>query len=216
MTKSEPFERRLKIIKLLHGKEMRTGELAEYFDVDERTIRTDVDALREGMDVLGTKVKIESRHAGSQKHYFISTVHPIVLALNLSELFALLKLFENASMKDGGEIYKNIFQGIYSQMTDYAESRIAGLLENKYDKTQIINRLEEDAFRHEDYKLVYWMKSGRYIEISYLDKGNELMKEKARLLDNKGDRLKIEGEDGKQRFINYNDIIVDWSAVDYK
>lgn len=101
-------------------------------------------------------------------------------------------------------------------MTDYAESRIAGLLENKYDKTQIINRLEEDAFRHEDYKLVYWMKSGRYIEISYLDKGNELMKEKARLLDNKGDRLKIEGEDGKQRFINYNDIIVDWSAVDYK
>lgn len=216
MTKSEPFERRLKIIKLLHGKEMRTGELAEYFDVDERTIRTDVDALREGMDVLGTKVKIESRHAGSQKHYFISTVHPIVLALNLSELFALLKLFENASMKDGGEIYKNIFQGIYSQMTDYAESRIAGLLENKYDKTQIINRLEEDAFRHEDYKLVYWMKSGRYIEISYLDKGNELMKEKARLLDNKGDRLKIKGEDGKQRFINYNDIIVDWSAVDYK
>jgi hypothetical protein len=28
--------------------------------------------------------------------------------------------------------------------------------------------------------------------------------------------LKIEGEDGKERLINYNDIVIDWSAVEYK
>ena len=128
-----------------------------------------------------------------------------------------LKLLEKASLENGGEVYRNIFQGIYSQMTDYAESRIAGLLENKYDKTEIINMLEEEAFnKHKDYKLVFWQKSGRFIEISYLDKDNKLIKEKVRLLDIEGDKLKIEEEAGKQRRINYNEIIVDWSAVEYK
>jgi hypothetical protein len=212
----EPFERRIEIIKLLHGKKMRTGELAEHFGVDDRTIRADIDSLRIGMDVLGVKIRIESKHEGSQKHYYISTVHPIIMALNLSELFALLKLLENASSKNGGDVYKNIFQGIYSQMTDYAESRIAGLLKNKYDKTEIINTLEEEAFRHKDYKLIFWLKSGRFIEISYLDEDNKPFNEKLKLLDFDGDMLKVAGEDGKQRLIDYNDIVIDWSAVEYK
>ncbi|NLO90346.1 MAG: HTH domain-containing protein [Clostridia bacterium] len=108
----EPFERRIEILKLLQGREMRTGEIAEYFDVDERTIRSDIKALRDGMDILG--IKIESKHQGSQKHYYKSTVHPILLALNLSELYALLKLLENAMLKRKGEIYKHIFQQVYS------------------------------------------------------------------------------------------------------
>ena len=216
MKNYEPFERRIEIIKLLHGKKMRTGELAEHFGVDDRTIRADIDSLRIGMDVLGVKIRIESKHEGSQKHYYISTVHPIIMALNLSELFALLKLLENASSKNGGDVYKNIFQGIYSQMTDYAESRIAGLLKNKYDKTEIINTLEEEAFRHKDYKLIFWLKSGRFIEISYLDEDNKPFNEKLKLLDFDGDMLKVAGEDGKQRLIDYNDIVIDWSEVEYK
>ena len=195
---------------------MRTGELAEHFGVDDRTIRADIDSLRVGMDVLGVKIRIESKHEGSQKHYYISTVHPIIMALNLSELFALLKLLENASSKNGGDVYKNIFQGIYSQMTDYAESRIAGLLKNKYDKTEIINKLEEEAFRHKDYKLIFWLKSGRFIEISYFDEDNKLFNEKLKLLDFDGDMLKVVGEDGKQRLLDYNDIVIDWSEVEYK
>ena len=98
MEKSEPFERRIEIIKLLHGRKMRTGELAEHF-VDDRTIRADIDSLRMGMDVLGVKIKIESKHEGSQKHCYISAVHPIMLALNLSELLALLKLLENSIIR---------------------------------------------------------------------------------------------------------------------
>jgi predicted ArsR family transcriptional regulator len=213
----EPFERRIEIIKLLHGQKMRTGELAEHFGVDDRTIRADIDSLRMGIDILGVKIKIESKHEGSQKHYYISTVHPIMLALNLSELFALLKLLENASSKNGGEVYKSIFQGIYSQMTDYAESRISGLLENKYDKSEIINNLEENAFnKHKDYKLIFWLKSGEFIEISYLDEDNKPFNEKVKLLDFDGDMLKVVGEDGKQRLLDYNDIVIDWSEVEYK
>ncbi|NLC27025.1 MAG: HTH domain-containing protein, partial [Fastidiosipila sp.] len=85
MKKLDKTERKIEILKLLHGKEMRTGEIAEHFSLDERTIRTDINKLREGTQILGTTFKIESKHEGSQKHFYKSTVHPILLGLNLSE-----------------------------------------------------------------------------------------------------------------------------------
>lgn len=215
MKELTPFERRIEIVKLLHGKEVRTGELAEHFGVDDRTIRTDIVCLREGMDILGTKIKIESKHDGSQRHYYKSTVHPIFLSLNLSELFGILKALENKSKEVGGEVYKNIFQKIYSQMTDYAENKISPLLEDEYNKTQIINTLEEEVF-NKDNKLVYWGKSGRYIEVSYTNEENKQVKEEIKLVNMKGNELEIENKDGKKRWIDYTDIIIDWENQEYK
>jgi len=178
----EPFARKVEILKLLQGREMRTSEIAEYFGGDERTIRTDMQALRDGIDIFGIKIKIESKHPGKQKHFYKSTVHPIFLALNLSELFALLKLLENAILQDRGEIYKHIFDQVYSQITDYAEGLIANKLKNKYKKTKNSNLLEEEAIKHKDIMLVYWVKSGRFIEISYRNKDGVLVNEEVSLL----------------------------------
>lgn len=181
MDKLEPFERRIEILKLPHGKEMGTGELAEKFNVDDRTIRGDINALREGMDLFGVKFQIESRHEGNQKHHYKSTVHPIILGLNLSELLVLLKILEEKSKGSAGEVYKNIFQSIYSQISDYAEDIIERKLEGKYEKTEIVNLLEEEAFEiSNDYQLVFWGKSGNFIEITYPDTDNILITEEVR------------------------------------
>lgn len=217
MRKISPLERKLEMIKMLQGKEMRIGEIAEHFGVDDRTIRKDIDELRIGADILGIKVKIESKHKGKQKHYYISTVHPIMLALNSSELYALLKLIEKEMLKNGGEVYRHIFNEIYSQITDYAEALIADKLVNKYDKAMITNLLEEEAFyKHIDYKLVYWEKSGRFIEISYYNEKNMIVNEKVRLIEIINNKLKIQDEQGNTKYINYNDIMIDWTSVDYK
>lgn len=217
MEKLEPFERRIEILKLLHDRKMRIGELAETFNVDDRTIRKDIESLRDGMDLLGIRFQIESKHEGSQKHYYKSTVHPIILGLNLSELLALLKILEERSKGRAGDVYKNIFQSIYSQMTDYAEDIIAPKLEGKYEKTNIINLLEEEAFKQsKDYKLMFWEKSGNFIEITYLDTESSQTTEEVRLIGTKGDQIRIQKKDGNKNWINYNDIMVDWSVVDYK
>jgi len=211
------LERRVEMLKLLQGREMRTGEIAEYFDVDNRTIRTDIQELRDGIDILGVKIKIESKHDGSQKHYYTSNVHPIMLALNSSELFALLKLLEDTMLQSRGEVYKHIFEEVYSQITDYAEALIAGKLKNKYDKAKIKNLLEEEAFeRHNDLKIVYWEKSGRFIEISYRNEEGITVNEKVRLIDIRDNELIIQDKKGKTRPICYNDLVIDWSLVDYK
>jgi len=213
----EPFERRIEILKLLQGREMRTSEIAEYFGVEERTIRSDIQALRDGMDILGVKIKIESKHQGSQKHYYKSTVHPIMLALNLSELYALLKLLENAMLQSRGEVYRHIFEQVYSQITDYAEGLIADKLKNKYEKTEVSNRLEEEAIRHKDIMLVYWEKSGRFIEISYRNKDGVLVNEEVRLIDIRGDNeLIVCDKRGNEYSLDYNDVVIDWATVDYK
>jgi predicted DNA-binding transcriptional regulator YafY len=217
MKKLEPIERRIEILKLLQGREMRTGEIAEYFDVDERTIRSDIQALRDGMDILGVKIRIESKHEGTQKHYYKSTVHPIMLALNLSELYALLKLLENAMLQSRGEVYKHIFEQVYSQITDYAEGLIADKLKNKYAKTEISNLLEEEAFRHKDIKLVYWAKSGRLIEISYRNKDGVPVNEEVRLIDiRENNEIVVRDKQGNEYSVNYNDVVIDWTSVDYK
>lgn len=213
----EPFARKVEILKLLQGREMRTSEIAEYFGVDERTIRTDMQALRDGIDIFGIKIKIESKHPGKQKHFYKSTVHPIFLALNLSELFALLKLLENAILQDRGEIYKHIFDQVYSQITDYAEGLIANKLKNKYKKTKNSNLLEEEAIKHKDIMLVYWVKSGRFIEISYRNKDGVLVNEEVSLIDiRENNEIIVRNKQGNKYSINYNDVVIDWTSVDYK
>ena len=209
-------ERRIEILKLLHGKKMRIGEIAEYFNVDERTIRSDVDELREGLNILGSVFKIESKHEGSQHHFYQSTVHPLVLGLNLSELLMLLKLLEEKSEAAGGEVYQNIFDSIYSQLTDYAEKILKPNLKKSYVRRQVMNVLEEEAFKKSiDYKLVFWNKSGKYIEISYLDENDQLVTADVKLIDVKNNKLKIEERGCQSRWIDYGDIAVDWSKVEY-
>ena len=89
-----PLNRRLNILKMLHGKELRTAEITEAYGVDDRTIRTDLETLRDGLEVMGTTVKIVEQRSGHSNLSYKSTVHPIFLALNLSEVFALLKALE--------------------------------------------------------------------------------------------------------------------------
>lgn len=83
---------------------------------------------------------------------------PIVLALNSSELYAFLKFLEKAMMQTRGEVFKHIFDEVYSQITDYAEALIADKLKYQYDKAKITNLLEEEAFeRHTALKLIFFI-----------------------------------------------------------
>ena len=212
----DKIERQIEILKLLHGKKMRTGEIAEYFGVDDRTIRSDIDELRHGVNILGSVFRIESKHEGSQRHYYRSTVHSLILGLNLSELFMLLKLLEEKSVGAGGEVYQNIFDSIYGQLTDYAGKIVSPNLEKSYTKGNAENILEESAFEQsEAYRLVFWSKSGKFIEISYADENGSIITTDVRLVDLKDNRLKIEERDSQSRWVDFGDILVDWSKVEY-
>jgi len=217
MSNQDAYKRRIEIVKYLQDKNLSTGQLAEYFDVDDRTIRSDVDALRMGYEFLGTILKIESKHEGSQKHFYKSTVHPIFLGMNLSELYMLLTLLEGHANGPGGEVYENILQNIYNQLTDYAESRLAPRLKNKYEKEISANYNEKEAFHASiDYKLMFWAKSGNFIEVSFINENKRVIDKKLRLNGIEKSSLKVMDEDGNEFYVDYGDVMIDWSKVKYK
>ena len=50
----------------------------------------------------------ESKHEGIQKCFYTSSVHPIMLALNSSELYALVKFLEEAIMQNETVLVKKV------------------------------------------------------------------------------------------------------------
>jgi len=210
--------RRLAILKLLQRKPMRTGEVADHFDVDDRTIRTDMDALRNGIDILGVKVKIDSKAQGGQKHSYKSTVHPIFLALNLSEVLALLNLLEDASQgKFSGNVYKRICNAVYAQLTEYARERLQGKLEKIYDGAEVQNLLEEDTLKkwveYEQHAYAYLFKSGKYVPAEITSEDGTIIRD-VQIMDIRGNKVHVRASDGAEYHVGYGDITIPWHRID--
>ena len=161
--------RRLELLKELQGRKMRTPEIAEMFDVDERTIREDLKALKTGMTHLGVRITLDSKSQGGREHSFKSTVHPVFLALNLTEVLALLNLLEDASDRElTGTIYNRLYRAVYFQLTQYAKDRLKGKLAKEYETDSMTNLLEEYAVETSwQHHLQYLIKSGRNVPVEF-------------------------------------------------
>lgn len=162
----KPLIREIEILKLLHGKKMTTAEIAEYFKpgCDQsfiRTIQRDLVALRDGINVFGTTIRIEETTEGHSLKSYQSTVHPVFLALNLTELTALLKLLEEHA---DDRVYGGILDSIYNQLTDYAEGRVTPFLGRRHVRgTATVNRLDQEYV----HTIHYLLKSQTEVDITY-------------------------------------------------
>lgn len=121
-----PILRQIEIVKYLHERHT-TREIAERFCVSDEIIRKDLRALREGIKIMGAKLQIKEEQEGQERvKYYSSTAHPILLILNLTEIYALTELLSRASANDSDEIYRSINERIQSQLTPYAKDKIRG------------------------------------------------------------------------------------------
>lgn len=115
-----PFERQLEIAKYLHTPKT-LAEIREHFYIDERTVRSDLQQLEEGIEVLGSTIKIEKEKKGRLISYK-TTVHPVFLPLNLTEVYAMTVYLDKVIDKrdPNAKIIRNISQRIKMQLSDYA------------------------------------------------------------------------------------------------
>ena len=157
-----PFERQLEIAKFLH--EPHTNdEIMQQFNIgDARTLRDDLEALRDGIEVMGTYIQICEEKKGRKK-YYRSTLHPIFLPLNLTEAYALTvympRVMERAN--PNAYIICDIGWRIKAQLSDYALKRLfpdeSELLDTP-EELRYIN--DEDLAQSRGGILMYLMKSG--------------------------------------------------------
>lgn len=221
--RDKPLERQIEILKILQGKSMKTADIERHFRdedserVDPRMTQRDLEALRDGIEILGTTVKIEEVTTGHSLKSYNSTMHPIFLALNLTEVSALVLLLERAAMDPGPEeaaTYQRLFDLVYSQLTDYAKDKLKPYLKREHEEIPLENRLDEAGFKN---NILYLLKSGRVVDLTYTTKSGKRIARKCRILDYDNGQVTFQNLDKNVKVSRERkDISIDWSQIDYK
>ncbi|MBR3117625.1 MAG: hypothetical protein IKF29_00145 [Oceanobacillus sp.] len=126
-----PIETNIRLLKYLQGGEFpseemnhRREEIADDFSVSKNTIDDYMRKLQyEGVNILGSNVKIEEIRRGINN--YDSTIHPVFLALNLSEVYMLTVLLKQKCGSDVNELVADI----YRQLSPYAKDKIDSFAE---------------------------------------------------------------------------------------
>lgn len=121
----ETIERQLEIVKYLQNNPKKMEEIAQVFGVRRQTIGDDLKALEEGIEVLGSTISIEKERQGTS-YLYSTTVHPVFLPLNLTEVYAMTVYLDNTINQNdpNAQIIRNISARIKSQLSDYAKAKL--------------------------------------------------------------------------------------------
>ncbi|GAW30660.1 hypothetical protein [Carboxydocella sp. JDF658] len=166
----EKSERMVALLKYLQEKPRTRKEIAEHFHITERALRDNLQELQSGFTFLGYTMKIK---VDPRTNTYDSTIHPVFLPLNLSEVYALtvgLKLMGRDSVF--GDIFYYIADSIFQQLSSYARQRIAGKANEVgisfNEIPALVYRAEDEIIASgRDQLLAYFLKSGAPCKIEY-------------------------------------------------
>ncbi|CAA7603211.1 Winged helix-turn-helix DNA-binding domain protein [Acididesulfobacillus acetoxydans] len=134
--------RLLEILKYLHSGSKTREEIAAKFDISERLLSEDLKTLRKGFEFMGTKIQI-SGELKRKVNTYESPIHPVFLALNSAEIYALtlgLKLLtENTIFQ---QTLGRVSDLIYLQLSDFARE----LIDSQPEAKEIEFKGEERKF----------------------------------------------------------------------
>lgn len=171
----EKTERMIEILKYLHEGPKTREEISEHFGISDRALSDNLNELQSGdYSFLGYSMKINLKRG---ENTYDSTIHPVFLPLNLSEVYALtvgLKLTGRETVfKD---IYDYIADCIYDQLSSYGKRRISEKAKeigvHFTDVHRKAYRFEEDILnsklgKKRQQMFSYYLKSGEPCEIEY-------------------------------------------------
>lgn len=110
-----------------------------------------------GIDIFGSKIKAELRHG---KNTYDHTVHPVFLALNLTEVHFLTALLPELVKKN--KSYEKIALGIagdvYRQLSDYAKEKMDHFIP-KETRNEQLKGIQASGYRKEKDDLPFFRKS---------------------------------------------------------
>lgn len=121
-----PYERLVDLLKTPNGG-MTRNELMEYYSISKKPLQDDIDKLVKGTKILGQNVKIRDIKREHKKITYESSIHPIFLPLNLTEVYYLtvgLKMLSNEQKTIMSKTFDNLANRVYCQLSDYARNKI--------------------------------------------------------------------------------------------
>ena len=123
--------RRIELIKYLQEPHSR-DEIQDELIISERTLNSDFAALENGIEVLGTILKVNFKKYDRDGRYVVdnynyhSSCNPLFLPLNMTELFLLTNVIPERIKDNEGlkESYNAILKKIEPQLTAYAKRQM--------------------------------------------------------------------------------------------
>mgnify|MGYP007069931919 CR=1 FL=1 len=180
------LEDKVKLTKYLHKKH-NLQEIEEFLHVDTRTRQRYIREIKEDNTVSFLNVKYPlyiKKSAGRivgdsdgsdneipfESEEYKSTVHPVFLPLNMTEVYALTTHLMKISSVEDKEMYREIAEKIYSQLSDYAIDRLGN---NPYhlEKRETVEFISENEMYERDHisKLLTALKAGCRVKITFQD-----------------------------------------------
>lgn len=205
----DPLERRLEMVKYMY-KPRTFQEIQDHFHISPTTRQIDLNSLENGLKVFGVPVRICKKKQGTE-YFYESTLHPVFLPLNLSEVAFMTKGLKEITV---GTPYSymvdRIIKIIKMQLSDYAFDR---LFEGE-DRPDINNAFwdEREMIEIPEGERVFILKGGQF-SFSYHNteySGHITTMPKDNLVD-------IEVEGGPPlNDINLEDIKIIYDSIEYR
>lgn len=166
-------------------------DIAEQFGFSKNTLDIYINELKKGATILGSSVQIKLRNRSNN---YDSTIHPVFLPLNLSEIYFLTAVLPSL-LKDKAYVdtAEGIANAVHSQLSVYAKKIIDPILKKK-GLEYLINDYGL-AYKAEGYDFIYYEKSG---EKCIVEHGGETLsghfshKEYGLFIDDEGNEHKLD------------------------
>jgi len=168
-------EMKIKLLKFLQQPCGNRENIAEHFNMSTNAINIHMSELQDGINILGSNVKISPKRGTNE---YDSTIHPVFLALNLSEVFTLTIVLKSVTSKGVfADIANDIADDVYRQLTEYGKSVIdkraneagvqfgdsKGVYRQEIDEKSSIEEILNQKNRHR----AYLLKSGSPCKVFY-------------------------------------------------
>jgi DNA-binding PadR family transcriptional regulator len=179
LSQDSQIERRIKLIKLLHSFNGTNAELCEELGLrEESTLESDKKALRNGLNLLGWKIKLNLKNRknryGQTPSLEDSRFHPLFFCLNTTEIYVLLKALEGSDHLVAADRLRNL---IYTQLSDAGLEALSEFkpelrdIESPHDEEPLV-ALEQKDLYSKDALSLYFLKYSVEVELT----GGRLLK----------------------------------------
>lgn len=213
------FERIMFIAKYIQNPEHKVSDLEDILWVGNRTVENDLAVLRGNTDdpiqISGKRFVVEDIERNRGRITMSSTVHPIFLTSNLTQVLVTLKGLKFMSKDSAYKAYaEEMAKSIWSQLSDYARDRILYVTENLipdeldwYKSLKEKGKEEEDSY-YSEMRCSYTegpgcvldcLKNGKACFIEYKNNDRTSFYENSKIIQYLGDLVRI----------NYKDQIID-------
>lgn len=204
----DPIERLIAVLEYMQTNSIDIEKISDLFMMSDRSMRELLSELENGVDILGTRVKVKMNRDG-QNRYSVISHHPVFLNLTMQEVVAMTAGLLDAAKTNElyGPLYRKIAKDVYDNLTSYAKGRVSKML-----RAQGMDGFFFDEIRtyeeHISNSLMTMLKEECIGNIQVNHDGVDYVFMSCKVLEYEEGEVVIEASDGNRRRFRVSDVYV--------